>query len=126
MIRVADVTKSAEFYRLLGFGIGDSVPRQGPPFHWAWLYQPKTPNWKIGANLMLVAGLAPESAEVKAKAILFYLYARDLKSLRDELMAKGIKAGEISYPEHLPEGEFRLQDPDGYTLMMAQSGRDTP
>ena len=56
MIRVADVLKSAEFYRSLGFEIGNAVPREGPPFHWVWLYQPKTPNWKTGANLMLSAG----------------------------------------------------------------------
>jgi len=39
MIRVADVTKSAAFYRNLGFEIGNSD--EGPPFHWVWLYQPK-------------------------------------------------------------------------------------
>jgi hypothetical protein len=42
------------------------------------------------------------------------------------LLDKGIRAGEISYPEYLPNGEFRLQDPDGYTLMIAQSVIDTP
>ena len=126
MIRVTDVVKSAEFYRNLGFEIGNCVPSEGPPFHWAWLYQPKAANWKTGANLMLVAGAAPETAEVKAKAILFYVYVRNLKALREELLTKGIDAGDISYPEYLPEGEFRLQDCDGYVLMIAQSGKDTP
>ncbi len=132
MIRVNDVMKSAKFYRNLGFEIGNAVPRQGPPFHWVWLYQPKAENWKSGANLMLSAGWetpgsAPdkEAAETK-NALLFYLYARDLKSLREELLNKGIDAGEISFPEHLPEGEFRVQDPDGYVLMIAQSGAGTP
>jgi len=46
--------------------------------------------------------------------------------LREELLAKGFRASDISYPDYLPEGEFRLEDPDGYTLMIAQSGRDTP
>lgn len=126
MIRVADVMNSAKFYRNLGFEIGNAVPRECPPFHWAWLYQPKAPNWKTGANLMLVSGEGPGTAESKAKAVLFYLYARDLKSLREELLGEGFTASEISYPEYLPEGEFRLQDPDGYTLMIAQSGHDTP
>ena len=40
MIHVADVERSAEFYRLLGFEIGNYVPRAGP-MHWAWLYAPK-------------------------------------------------------------------------------------
>ena len=126
MIRVADVMNSAKFYRNLGFEIGNAVPRECPPFHWAWLYQPKAPNWKTGANLMLVSGEVPGTAESRAKTVLFYLYARDLKSLREKLLGEGISAGEISYPEYLPEGEFRLQDLDGYTLMIAQSGRDTP
>ena len=126
MIRVADVMKSAKFYRNLGFEIGNAVPRECPPFHWAWLYQPKAPNWKTGANLMLVSGEVPGTIETKARTVLFYLYARDLKSLREKLLAEGFSASEISYPEYLPKGEFRLQDPDGYTLMIAQSGRDTP
>jgi catechol 2,3-dioxygenase-like lactoylglutathione lyase family enzyme len=126
MIRVADVMTSAKFYRNLGFEIGNAVPRECPPFHWAWLYQPKAPNWKTGANLMLVSGEVPGTAESRAETVLFYLYAQDLKSLREELLAEGFRASEISYPEFLPEGEFRLLDPDGYTLMIAQSGHDTP
>lgn len=126
MIRVADVMNSAKFYRNLGFEIGNAVPHECPPLHWAWLYQPKAPNWKTGANLMLVSGEVPGTAESRAKTVLFYLYARDLKSLREELLAKGFEASDISFPEYLPEGEFRVKDPDGYTLMMAQSGRDTP
>ncbi len=126
MIRVADVMSSAKFYRNLGFEIGNAVPRECPPFRWAWLFQPNAPNWKTGANLMLVSDEVPGTVESNAKTVLFYLYARDLKSLREELLAEGFGASEISYPEYLPEGEFRLQDPDGYMLMIAQSGRDTP
>jgi hypothetical protein len=126
MIRVNDVMNSAEFYRNLGFEIGNAVPRESPPFHWAWLYQPRAANWKTGANLMLVSGELDGTPERGAKTILFYLYARDLKSLRLGLLTKGFNPSEITYPEYLPEGEFRLQDPDGYTLMIAQSGRDTP
>ncbi|MBV9671155.1 MAG: hypothetical protein JOZ43_09385, partial [Acidobacteriales bacterium] len=51
---------------------------------------------------------------------------RDLKALREELLRAGLSAGEIGYPGYLPEGEFRLEDPDGYTLMIAQSGAETP
>ncbi|HLK32537.1 MAG TPA: VOC family protein [Terriglobales bacterium] len=126
MIRVADVMNSAKFYQNLGFEIGNAVPRECPPFHWAWLYQPRAPDWKTGANLMLVSGDVPGTVESKAKTVLFYLYARDLKLLREELLAKGFEASDISYPEYLPEGEFRLEDPDGYTLMIAQTGPDTP
>jgi hypothetical protein len=42
------------------------------------------------------------------------------------LLAAGIKAGGIAYPDYLPKGEFRVGDPDGYTLMIAQAAADTP
>ncbi len=60
---------------------------------------------------MLVSGKVPGTAESKAKTVPFYLYARDLKWLREKLLADGFSPSEISYPEYLPEGEFRLQDP---------------
>ena len=66
------------------------------------------------------------SFHVDAGETLFYLYAADLKSLRAELLARGVQAGEIAYPDYLPNGEFRVTDPDGYTLMIAQSAPDTP
>jgi len=123
MIHVVDVERSAEFYRLLGFAIGNGVPPAGPK-HWAWLYAPKAADWKRGPNLMLTRSACP--IEAGAQEVLFYFYAADLESLRSSLLAAGVNAGEISYPEYLPDGEFRVQDPDGYTLMIAQSAADTP
>jgi hypothetical protein len=61
-----------------------------------------------------------------AQEVLFYLYANDLEAVRNMLLANGIRAGEITYPEYLPDGEFKVTDPDGYTLMIAQSAADTP
>jgi catechol 2,3-dioxygenase-like lactoylglutathione lyase family enzyme len=124
MIHVTSVEKSAEFYRLLGFEIGNYVPRGAPEMHWAWLYQPKASNWKTGANLMLTRSSRPLNPD--AQDVLFYLYAADLVALRNDLIANGIEPGEITYPEYLPQGEFRTQDPDGYSLTIAQSGKDTP
>ena len=123
MIHVADVERSAGFYRLLGFEIGNFVPAEGP-MHWAWLYAPKAPDWKRGPNLMLTR--SARAIDAGAQDVLFYLYAADLAALRSQLLAAGIRAGTISYPEYLPKGEFRVQDPDGYTLMIAQSTADTP
>jgi len=122
MIQVADVERSAAFYRVLGFEIGNRVPRTGTA-HWAWLYAPKAADWKRGPNLMVVRS---ECAITPQEQVLFYFYATDLKSLRGELIAAGIKVGEVSYPEYLPEGEFETYDPDGYRLMVAQSAKNTP
>jgi hypothetical protein len=123
MIHVSDVERSAEFYRLLGFMIGNSVPAE-PPRQWAWLYAPQAADWKRGPNLMVTRSTRP--VDPNAQDVLFYLYAADLPSLRTSLMSQGIEAGEIAYPEYLPAGEFRVQDPDGYTLMIAQSTAETP
>ena len=123
MIRVSDVERSAVFFRLLGFEIGNKVPRTGNP-HWAWLYQPKAESWKRGANLMLVTGERPPKPD--AYEVLYYLYATDLVATREQLMAAGVKVSEISHPEYLPAGEFSTEDPDGHRLMIAQSADDTP
>ena len=72
---------------------------------------------------MLTRGPCPVQSEAE---VLFYLYAADLNATRQTLIANGIKAGEICYPEYLPQGEFRVLDPDGYTLMIAQTSVDTP
>ncbi len=113
----------AEFYRLLGFEIGNQVPREGTP-HWAWLYAPKAADWKRGPNLMVVRSEKPIDAT--GQQVLFYLYAADLERLREQLIAAGVKVGGICYPEYLPKGEFETHDPDGYRLMIAQSTQDTP
>lgn len=123
MIHVASVERSAEFYRLLGFEIGNTVPHEGP-LQWAWLYAPRVEDWRLGPNLMLARSGRPLNPG--AQDVLFYLYATDLVALRNELLAHGVKASEISYPFYLPKGEFRITDPDGYCLMIAQSDSDTP
>ena len=52
MISVQDVERSVEFYKLLGFAVGNRVPRQGR-MNWAWLYAPNAPDWRRGPNVML-------------------------------------------------------------------------
>ena len=123
MLHVADIERSVTFYRMLGFEIGNFVPPSGP-MHWAWLYAPKAASWKRGPNLMLTRSEC--TIDAHAQEVLFYLYATDLGSLRRTLLAAGVSAGEISHPDYLPDGEFRVEDPDGYTLMIAQATADTP
>lgn len=124
MIHVADVERSAAFYKRLGFEIGNRVPRDHSPMQWAWLYAPHAADWKRGPNLMLTRSSAAPNGG--AEYVLFYLYAADLSSLRADLLTAGLRVAEIAYPEYLPNGEFTIEDPDGYTLMIAQSAPDTP
>jgi catechol 2,3-dioxygenase-like lactoylglutathione lyase family enzyme len=123
MIHVADIERSARFYAQLGFAIGNYVPRTGPKA-WAWLYAQDAPDWKRGPNLMIAC--SESESDAHPRDVVFYLYVTDLKALRSRLLARGLTPGEITYPDHLPAGECCLPDPDGYTVMIAQSTADTP
>jgi hypothetical protein len=123
MIQVQEMDRSIAFYRLLGFEVGNYVPREGP-VHWAWLYSPAAGDWKRGPNLMLTRSECAVDAD--AQEVLFYLYATDLPVTRAMLLEHGFRVSEITYPEYLPEGECRASDPDGYTLMIAQATMNTP
>ena|ERR1051326_3289101 len=112
LAHVADVGKAVEFYRLLGFEVKRTVERESK-VQWAWLENG-------GADLMLARSARPMNAD--AQDVLFYLYAPDVTAYRAELEAKGVKVGAISYPFYSPRGEFRIDDPDGYTLMVSHAG----
>lgn len=109
---VADVARSIRFYADLGFRVVNTVVREGGTVPtWAWLESEK-------ANLMV--GLASEPIDASQQAVLFYLYYRDIAATRAALLALGHRPGEIAYPFYMPGGECRLEDPDGYVLMLAQ------
>ena len=109
---VADVERSIRFYADLGFKVGNSVVQEGSAVPvWAWLASEK-------ANLMV--GLASGPVDSSRQAILFYLYFDDIKQARAALLELGHGPGEIKYPFYMPGGECRLEDPDGYVLMLAQ------
>jgi hypothetical protein len=55
------------------------------------------------------------------QGVLFYLYSDDLRSLRDQLLAAGIAAGEIEDGTPGPTQQMQIIDPDGYELMVAQT-----
>lgn len=126
MIRVREIERSVKFYQLLGFEIGNYEPREGPPMHWCWLYQPHAPDWKTGANLMLVRGSNEGWDSAPDTHVVLYVYAKDLVATRERMLAAGVKCGEICYPEYLPKGEFASHDPDDYGVMVAQSYEKSP
>ena len=95
MIPVLDVERSAAFYKLLGFAVGNRMPRDGT-MHWAWLYAPNVPDWRRGPNLML--SRSDGVIEPASPRILFYLYAANLVALREELVRRGTKSGTDSVP----------------------------
>jgi uncharacterized glyoxalase superfamily protein PhnB len=111
LAHVADVRKAIEFYQLLGFEVKKTVENEGQT-QWAWVQNG-------GANLMLARSARPMNPG--AQDVLFYMYAPDVAVYRSELEAKGVRVGVISYPFWSPRGEFRIDDPDGYTLMVSHA-----
>ena len=111
LAHVADVRKAIEFYQLLGFEVKKTVEHAGRT-QWAWLQHE-------GADLMVARSARPMNPG--AQDVLFYMYAPDVAAYRAELEAKGVKAGPMSYPYYSPRGEFRIEDPDGYTLMVSHA-----
>jgi len=56
------------------------------------------------------------------QAVLFYLYTPDLIALRERLLSTGVRVSTITYPDYMPKGEIRVDDPDGYCLLIGQAG----
>ena len=111
MAHVADVRRAVEFYQLLGFEVKNTFEQEGQ-MQWAWLQNG-------GADLMLARSARPMNPG--AQDVLFYMYAPDVAAYRAELEAKGVKVGPIKHPFYSPRGEFRIDDPDGYTLFVSHS-----
>lgn len=108
---VADVAASLDFYALLGFEPISTVGGRGQRQWWVYLQADR-------ARLMLAAASEPIVPE--AQAVLFYLYTDDLARLRAQLIAGDRDPAPIAHPAHMPAGELRLRDPDGYVLLIGQ------
>jgi len=110
MASVADVRRSARFYEHLGFKIDNTfTPPGSTDLSWAWLDSGH-------AQLMLSRATAPVIPE--QQGVLFYLYVDDVPTTHVALTAAGISPGPIEERFYAPQGEFRVTDPDGYTLII--------
>ena len=113
MAYVQDVQRSADFYRLLGMEVRDSLRNAFGVLQWIDLVCDR-------AQLMLTRTSAP--VVTGQQAVLFYLYSPNLPALREHLLANGVSVSSITYPEYMPKGEVRVEDPDGYVLLIGQTG----
>jgi uncharacterized glyoxalase superfamily protein PhnB len=110
---VADVERSIEFYRHLGFEVGNTfTPSDAEKPSWAWL--------ECGeAELML--GTATEPVVANQQKIFFYIYTDDVEAAWASLAEAGLNPGAITKPFYSPRGEFKLVDPDGYLVMVTHT-----
>ncbi len=72
-----------------------------------------------GAELMLVRSDRPMNPG--AQDVLFYLYAKGVAAYRENLIAQGLMPGTLSFPFYAKHGEFRIDDPDGYCLLVGDT-----
>ena len=112
MAHSADVQRSVDFYKQLGMEIRGSLRNPSSQLQWVHLACEQ-------AHLMITRASEPVIASQQAG--LFYLYSPDLIALRDHLLASGVKVSPITYPEYMPKGEIRVEDPDGYVLLIGQA-----
>lgn len=127
-VHVASVDDSLTFYAHLGFSTDSRLADQSNRAFWASAVSGK-------AKIMF----AQSSGEINPddQAVLFYMYAENVKALRTHLLAKGLHDGgafcglpgpnngrrvvfEVAYQHYMPAGEIRVADPDGYCILVGQ------
>jgi hypothetical protein len=113
MAHVADVQRSVSFYELLGLKVRNTLKAADGRLVWVHI------ECEL-AELMFTRANAPVVAS--QQAVLFYLYSPDLVALREYLLAKGVDPSAITYPTYMPGSEIRVEDPDGYVLLIGQAG----
>ena len=109
---VADVSRSVAFYTKFGFTLGGSVKGADDSLEWAVVEHG-------GAQVMFARASVPVVAE--QQAVLLYVYYDDVAAAREALMNAGIDVSELTTPPHSPRGEFRVDDPDGYALIVTHT-----
>jgi catechol 2,3-dioxygenase-like lactoylglutathione lyase family enzyme len=110
MAFVADVARSIAFYEQLGFEVANTVDHGGR-LSWAML--------KSG-DATIMFSIASDPVVASQQAVLFYLYTADVSATHAELRRRGVAVGEITRPFYMPKGEVRVEDPDGYVLLIGQ------
>jgi len=113
MAHVADVQRAVDFYKLLGMELRGSLKNSSGDLQWAHIATEQ-------ADLMLTR--ASEPVVASQQAVLFYLYSPDLVAFREHLIAAGVRVSPITYPAYMTKGEIRIDDPDGYCLLIGQAG----
>lgn len=113
MAHAANVQRSVDFYQLFGMEVRGSLRNPSGELQWVHLACEQ-------ADLMFSRASLPVIAD--QQAVLFYLYSPDLIALREHLLASGVEVSAITYPPYMPKGEIRVEDPDGYVLLIGQAG----
>ncbi len=110
LLHVADVQRSVAFYEKLGFELGNEpLKNEQGDVSFAWMHHGNA------AQIMLTRG---EKSPRLTQGLLFYLYATDMPAYREQLIARGVEVGKLTYPFWSPGGEFEVNDPDGWAWIV--------
>lgn len=113
MAFVEKVERSIIFYGHLGFEVEDTFAPAGATMpSWAWLQS---------GDAQLMLAKASHTVVAEQQAVLFYVYTEDVAAARASLIEAGLNPGAIATPFYAPRGEFRLEDPDGYVVMVTHT-----
>jgi catechol 2,3-dioxygenase-like lactoylglutathione lyase family enzyme len=116
--RVADVQRTVDFYKMFGMEVRSFLHNPSGELQWVHIFCDQ-------AELMFSRAsdsAIPVQREPGQRDVLFYFYAADLLSLRNHLLANGVKVSEVTYPSYMPKGEVCASDPDGYEVFIGQAG----
>jgi len=111
LLKVADLDRSISFYEKLGFEVGNKPLTNDEGIKtFVWMHRGDA------AQVMLTrAGKPLDSAP---RHIMFYLYSTDMPAYREQLIARGVEVGKVTYPFWSPGGEFQVEDPDGWVWIV--------
>jgi predicted enzyme related to lactoylglutathione lyase len=115
-VHVRDVRRSTAFYAHFGFEVHNVFEIESRRV-WCWLERNQ-------ARLMLAE--ADEPVDPGGQAVLFYLYAHDLEGLHRRLHEAGLQPEPIVPGAPGPDREFRVDDPDGYCVMVTDADAMVP
>lgn len=72
----------------------------------------------VAAHIMFARADAPVDSR---QGVLFCMYSPNSVGLREHLLGLGVKVSAITYPFYMEQGEMRIDDPDGYCLLIGQA-----
>ncbi|MGO8794431.1 MAG: VOC family protein [Candidatus Sulfotelmatobacter sp.] len=111
LLNVADIDRSISFYEKLGFEVGNEPLKNDQGVKtFVWMQH------SSAAQIMLARAGQPLSPG--PRHIMFYLYTIDMPRYREQLIARGVTVGKVTYPFWMPNGEFQVDDPDGWVWIV--------
>jgi predicted lactoylglutathione lyase len=111
LLNVADVDRSISFYEKLGFEVGNEPLTDDKGVKtFVWMHRGNA------AQIMLTRSGQP--LESGSRHMMFYLYATDMLAYREQLIAQSVSVGKVTYPFWSPNGEFQVDDPDGWVWIV--------